>query len=425
MPKRLLRSAWLIPIDRPPLRDGAIVFTDRILDIGEAQTMRRAHPDAVIEDLGDVCILPALINAHAHLELSHLTPGHSPRSFADWLLRLAPRSPSADTHSESREETLSAAISACLKCGVATLGDITTDPSLTRPLLQQTPVRIVSYGEVRAMAARKQLLEPRLAAAADRHSATDRLLPGISPHAPYSIDRHGYERCLQVARQNNLPLATHLAESPPETEFLARHTGPFRDLWDAIGGWDDCVPTFTGGPIRYAQSIGLLDYPTLLAHVNYADDDELNILARGRASVVYCPRTHAYFGHPPHRWLDMLGRNINVALGTDSTASSPDLNLLADLRLVHQQSPRTPPHTLWEMVTLRAARALMLENQIGSLTPGKSADLALFPAGAGDPLLHLLRSDILPQRLYVGGACVHGFSNTGFGTQDMKVKSDL
>src|SRR5207253_5134070 len=138
----------------------------------------------------------------------------------------------------------------------------------------------------------------------------------------------GYRRCLAAAKYFGLTLATHLAETPHEEEFLASHAGPFRELWEFLGAWDEQVPTFAGGPIRYAQSLGLLDYPTLLAHVNYCDDAELALLARGRASVVYCPRTHAFFGHPPHRWREMLSRGINVAIGTDSCASSPDLNLL-------------------------------------------------------------------------------------------------
>src|SRR5204862_5225873 len=122
-----------------------------------------------------------------------------------------------------------------------------------------------------------------------------------------------------------LPLATHLAESADEAEFLARHSGNLMKVWDFVGGFDDAVPKFEGGPIRYAEALGLLDRPTLLAHVNYCDDDELKILAAGKASVVYCPRTHQYFAHPPHRWREMIATGINVAIGTDSTASSGDL----------------------------------------------------------------------------------------------------
>ena len=95
--------------------------------------------------------------------------------------------------------------------------------------------------------------------------------------------------------------------------------GRCRRIWDRKGRWDDSVPYFDGGPIRLAKSLGLLDFPTLLAHVNYCDDSELALLAAGRSSIVWCPRTHDYFGHPPHRWRDMLAAGINVAIGTDSS----------------------------------------------------------------------------------------------------------
>jgi cytosine/adenosine deaminase-related metal-dependent hydrolase len=226
--------------------------------------------------------------------------------------------------------------------------------------------------------------------------------PGISPHAPYSIETIGYQKCLDVARAKHLPLATHLAETPEEIEFLAHHTGPFRELWSLLGAWDDNVPRTSGGPIRMARDLGLLDYPTLLAHVNYADDDELEMLSRGKASVVYCPRTHEFFGHPPHRWRDMLARGINVAVGTDSCASSPDLNLVDDLRLLHRLAPDIAAHSLWEMATTRAARAIDCP-EVGSLSPGKFADAVVFSTNTNDPLHEILEENRRPTEVWING----------------------
>src|SRR5205823_6508560 len=119
----------------------------------------------------------------------------------------------------------------------------------------------------------------------------------------------------------DLPLAIHLAEIPEEREFLRSHTGPLREMWQRLGHWEDFPGTFAGSPVAFAKMLGLLDYPTLLAHVNDCDDDDLALLARGKASVVYCPRTHRYFERPPHRWREMLAAGINVTIGTDSCAS--------------------------------------------------------------------------------------------------------
>jgi cytosine/adenosine deaminase-related metal-dependent hydrolase len=177
-------------------------------------------------------------------------------------------------------------------------------------------------------------------------------------------------------------------------------------LWDDLQAWDEQVPRFTGGPIRWARDIGLLDYPTLLAHVNYLDEAELEILAAGRASVVYCPRTHAYFGHAPHRFREMLSRGINVALGTDSCASAPDLNVVEDLRQVYAMDPTAPAHELWQLITTRAAQAIGQEGALGAITPGKAADFVAFAAQGPDPLADILHTFHLPQKVWIAGQAV-------------------
>jgi cytosine/adenosine deaminase-related metal-dependent hydrolase len=290
----------------------------------------------------------------------------------------------------------------CLGFGVTTVGDISRQCRLTRGLLVQSPLRIISYGEVQAMAQRRGMLQERLAAAADETMAGRRLSIGISPHAPYSIEPDGYRRCLQRARQRRLPLATHLAETRDETTFLATHAGPLRQLWDQWLTWDDSVPKFIGGPIRLARDVGLLDYPTLLAHVNFCDDDELDILTAGKASVVYCPRTHEFFGHPPHRWREMRRRGINLAVGTDSCASSPDLNLVEELRLLHCLAPEEPVDGLWQLATVNAARALGLPDA-GGIRVGDSADLVSFACSSTEPLRELLERPVIPDSVWIQG----------------------
>jgi cytosine/adenosine deaminase-related metal-dependent hydrolase len=254
------------------------------------------------------------------------------------------------------------------------------------------------------MAQRRHLLEPRLADATDRSAASDRLRIGISPHAPYSVERHGYETCLQAARDAGLPLSTHLGETMEEAEFLRNHTGPFRELWAMLGAWDDDVPTFDGSPVAFARDIGLLAYPRAsLAHVNYCAGNDLAYLAAAQASVIFCPRTHAYFRHPPHGWQRMVEHGINVAIGTDRCASAPDLNLLDDLRLLHRGAPDVAPLSLWEMATSRAARAIGMSDDVGTLTAGKCADFVVFPVQGQKPLVELLENPIMPSEVWIEG----------------------
>jgi cytosine/adenosine deaminase-related metal-dependent hydrolase len=391
---QLLKAARVYPMDQPALEEGAVVFDgETIVAVGATSQLRSRYPAAEVHDLGNSLLLPGLVNAHAHLELSALSRGVPPASFVDWLIDLMSR-PLDVAAGVAR------GIEQSLRAGVTTIGDISRQCGITRPLLSAGPLRVVSFGEVQAMAQRRGLLEQRFAPASDLSSESRFLRVGISPHAPYSIEPAGYRKCLEFALARGRPIATHLAETPNETEFLAEQSGPFRRLWDHLGAWDDHVPRFIGGPIRFAESLGLLAHPTLLAHVNYCDDDEMALLSRGRVSVVYCPRTHAWFGHPPHRWREMLAMGVNVAVGTDSCASSTDLNLLDDLRLLHRLAPDVPAEKLFEMATVGSATAIGMHWEVGSLAPGKFADAIAF---AGADLSTVLESRLSPSNVWIGG----------------------
>ena len=400
----LLQSAWVFPMDSPAVRDGGVlVGGGKVLAVGPSAQLRRAAPHAVVHDFGDAAVLPGLVNPHTHLELSRLMRPQKPGRFINWLGSVLASAGDASATTGA----VAAGIAESLRFGVTTVGDISRDVGAARAALGSSRLRAVSFGEVVGMAHRKSLLPQRLAAAlADGAPASHAtLIASLSPHSPYSVDAEGYRSCVAVARDRHLPLTTHLAESPDEAAFLSDHAGPFRELWDRLGAFDDAlVPYFSGGPVRFAASVGLLDHhPTALAHVNYCDDDELSLLARGRASVVYCPRTHAYFGHLPHRWREMLAAGINVAVGTDSRASSPDLNPVDDLRLLHTLAPDVPPESLWQMATVRAARALGLDPSVGSLTPGKCADVVVFPAVGREPLRDILESSTHSAEVWIAG----------------------
>ncbi len=407
----LLCAAHVFPMAGRPLMDGAVACRGgRIVGVGSRADLRKNNPDARVFDLGDSVILPGLVNAHTHLELSHMRPGANPGHLADWILTQV--LPQASQLREATAQTIGDVIQSgaaqCLGFGVTSVGDISRQCPQSRPVLKDGPLRVVSYGEVQAMAKRRGLLDERFAAATDLSCESPWLRVGVTPHAPYTVEEPGYARCLEFAKAHRRPLATHLAETPDESALLSAHNGPFRRLWDAVDGWDQEVPKYEGGPIRLARDLGLLDYPTLLAHVNYCDDDELEILSAGKASVVYCPRTHAYFGHSPHRWREMLERGINVAVGTDSRGSSPDLNLVDDLRLLHRIAPETPVIQLWEMATIRAARAIGWAGEVGSMEPGKRADFTIFSARGEEPLKEILESNVAPTGVWIDGIALAG-----------------
>ncbi len=222
--------------------------------------------------------------------------------------------------------------------------------------------------------------------------------PGLSPHAPYSVHPELLDRVLRLAKAANVPVAMHLAESGEELELLASGTGPFRQLLEHLGVWAPEV--FPGGwrPLDYLKR--LADAPVaLIIHGNYLDPEEIDFLADHRAnmSLVYCPRTHAYFRHARYPLAEMLARGVNVALGTDSRASNPDLSMWAELRFAAHTHREVPPAAILEMATVAGARALGIDAEVGTLEPGKLANLVVvdLPAAlAGDPHQLLLEAEM-------------------------------
>lgn len=396
----ILRSRWIAPMTSPLIEDGFVAIEDGgIVAFGAASD----SPRKVDVDLGDAVLMPGLINAHTHLELSNSTQGEPPASFGAWLWRIIERRIElADGLNDDIAAATLRGAAESLRFGVTTVGDISRECAITRRALRDSPLRVVSFGEVQAMAMRRGLLEERLGVALDDAEASDRLLIGLSPHAPFTVEPDAYSRVVEEADIRSMRICTHLAETLEEREFLAFGTGPLRELWNKLGTWDDLVPIVSDGPFGLARECGLLDMPSLLAHVNYASDDELAMLASGQSSVVFSPRTHAYFRHAPHRWREMMARGINVCVGTDSKASSPDLNLVDELRLLHKQYPEVDPAVLWDLITTNAAMALRLPG-IGAIEEGFAADLVAFPATSDDPLREILKTRVAPSHVWIAG----------------------
>jgi cytosine/adenosine deaminase-related metal-dependent hydrolase len=203
--------------------------------------------------------------------------------------------------------------------------------------------------------------------------------PALSPHAPYSTDiRLIAEAAKLCARPGSPPLAIHLAESREELEFLKTGAGEFRRLLDDLRAWPEGGAAFGSRPLDYLQILAGADR-VIVVHGNYLSDGEIDFLGRrhSRFTVVYCPRTHHFFRHDSYPLEKFLAAGINVALGTDSRASNTDLDLLAELRFVATAFPDIPPQTLIQFATQNGAFALGREANIGTLTPGKDANLTI------------------------------------------------
>ncbi len=373
----ILKSRYIVPVESPVIENGAILMREgRIEAVGRARELRAVN----VIDYGDAVICPTFVNAHTHLELSLLATKVPPGpDFVDWLRRLiSTTSPSAATE-EGVQQAVREGVRQSLSCGVTTVGDITTHPAWTRPVLANAHLRAVSFGEVIAIGNRRNLLAERLDAAASPEHASEHLRIGISPHAPYTVEPDAMRACAERARRIRAPICIHLAETDHEEPFTSRGEGPFADHLRDLGVWDDAIPVTGLRPVKLARETGLFSPTTVVAHVNYVTDEDIRVLADSGVSVAYCPRTHHAFGHPPHRFRRMQKAGINVCIGTDSLASNPSLSILDELRFLRREYPDVPPETLLAMGTLNGARALGFDETVGSLRAGKRADLVALP----------------------------------------------
>jgi cytosine/adenosine deaminase-related metal-dependent hydrolase len=378
MAVRTFRARWVLPIDAPPIAGGYVAIADgAIVAVGAGDPQL-----GPVADLGDVALMPGLVNAHTHLEFSGLTQplGAAGMNLPAWI-----RIVIAERGRGAREPA--AAIAAGLQesaaAGVTTIGEIATSPAASYPngvvprTLQFQEAIGFSAGRVDSVAAE---ITRRVDAAGEA--------AGISPHAPYTVNPQLLVRLVDLAVSRNYPIAMHLAESREELQLLRDGSGPFQELLAERSMWDAAAIPRGSRPLDYLRQLARAPR-SLAIHGNYFDAEEIAYAAahRQRMSVVYCPRTHAYFDHAPYPLEAFLAAGVRVALGTDSRASNPDLNLLTEIRFAAARFPKVDPARLVRMATLDAAEALGVGHVAGSLSVGKRAELATFRCDGelGDP----------------------------------------
>ena len=402
----LLHCNTVFPVSSPPIRDGAVaVHNGMIADCGPFSRIRKQYAYGEVLDLTDCALLPGFVNAHTHLEFSALkgqVPYHG--DFVDWVRRL--RALHVGSPAGPPDQTLAEACRQSLTAGVTTVGDVCHGHDLlAHPAA--SAIRRTSFAEVFGMTA--QLDDPinDLARTIDQSQTNSLVRLGISPHAPYSASDRLYERTAQLAESHNLAMTTHLAENPAETEFIQTGAGPWLRYLAQIGKWDGSFACPRSEPVNYFLQLDLAGRPFALAHVNYIDTQDLRSLAQTDHSVVYCPRSHDFFGHPPHAFKRMLRHGINVCLGTDSLASSDSLSILDEMRHLHRQDPDFSTELLLRMATINGAVALGWHDKTGSISCGKEADLTAIPLTNGpataEPLDDILKSTSQPKLTMVRG----------------------
>ena len=370
------RSAWVLPIGRPPI-PGGVVTVDRGVIVGVDD-----NTGGPVEDLGDAAILPGLVNAHTHLELSWMRGQVPPdRSMAAWASALMAL---RRTVSHEPAEPIAAAIAESRAAGTSLIGDVTNTFATYEPLADSA-LSAAIFRELLGFAAKDpEAIVADAARQIEELTPIAWLRPSIVPHAPYSVSPGLFRAIARAAGDRRM--SVHLGESPEEIELLRDGTGAWRALLQSLGVWDPEWRAPSCGPVAYIEQFGLLSDRLLAVHGVQFTDDELRRLAGAGATVVTCPRSNRWTGagEPPIERFYASG--VRVAIGTDSLASVGDLNLFAELAEVRRLAPRVGAARLLESATRSGADALGFGDELGTLAAGKRAELVAvrLPAGLRD-----------------------------------------
>jgi cytosine/adenosine deaminase-related metal-dependent hydrolase len=366
------RADWILPISDSPIPNGSVAIeSGRIVSVGPAQ-----GADAI--DLGRAAVLPGLVNAHTHLELSYLRNRVPPaRQFLSWVRvlmharRQFPEETDPRIVSAARE-----AIAEARASGTALFGDV-SNTLVDVPLLNDAGVPAQVFFELlRFNAPDPDQIVRNARARIAALPECPLIRVSLAPHAPYSVSSGLFAAIRRdLDADAGARSSVHLGESPEEVEFIKHGTGGWRILLEEFGAWTDDWRAPGCSPVRYLESLGFLDNRVLVVHgVQFSGEDLGRLRALG-IPLVSCPRSNRYVGvgTPPLEAFYAMG--VRVALGTDSLASVDDLNMFAELAAARQAAPRVSARRLLESATLEGARALGFEEDFGSVETGKRAAL--------------------------------------------------
>jgi aminodeoxyfutalosine deaminase len=374
----------LLPVASPPIQSGAVaVHEGRIAAVGRRKDVVKSHAGAEVRDLGDAVIVPGLINAHTHIELSWMN-GEPPAggTYMTWLRDLVARRPQIDEATAIAAATR--AVETAVARGTVAIGDI-ANGTWAASLLARAGLYGLAFHEVfgfkasnaesilDAAASRLETID----AAPEMQAAHGRLAAILTPHAAHTTSGPLLKALGGRATAAAEPLAVHVAESDEETQLLRDGTGGFREFLIERGAWDENwkAPGLT--PVEYLDRLGVLSPRTLAVHCVHLDHQDLTRLQTRGVTVVTCPRSNQRLGVGKAPVSKLLASGIPVALGTDSLASSPDIDVFNEVAVLRQEHPELPAAAALRIATLNGARALGLAKDLGTIETGKLAALAV------------------------------------------------
>ena len=401
------RAAWVVPVASAPILDGWVAVDGRtVMAVGGPadDPSRQGLPAGAASDLGDVALLPALVNAHTHLELSWLRGRTRPASsFLGWvsgMMRERLQSPDGRDDSYVRS-AMALALEEMQACGTGLVGDI-SNALAHLDLLEASGLEGIVFHELikfRGGDAPGFVAEARRRI--DAAAGAGRWRLALAPHAPYSVAPSVFQ-ALAAARPalRDAHMSVHVAESPEEVEFVGSGGGGWPDLLKRLGAWDPGWRAPRCSPVAYLDRLGFWDGRALAVHAVQAGERDLERLAALGVTVVTCPRSNAWVGAgvPPVEAFYRSG--VRVAIGTDSLTSVADLNVFNELQELRRIAPGVKPADLLRSATLAGAEALGFGATHGALAPGRRAAMiaVAVPPGTADVEQYLV-SGIAPGKV--------------------------
>ncbi len=368
----LYRARYILPMSRPLLEDGALITSRRkILEVGPYKLLKRQFSGSE-EDLGEVVLLPSFINVHTHLELSALKWRLTPSgSFVRWVKELLRAK--AEIMADEAQKAIKEALKEMWHEGIGLVGDV-GNTGLSIYFLKEGPLPAVFFREVIDFTGRtnlKEFLKEGL--------TYENITLSLAPHAPYTVSPVLLQAIKSWTRQYQLPFSIHVAESPEETEFLLKGSGPIKFLLEERGQWPSRFTPPGLRPVPYLERLGVLDSDTICVHLVQANKEEIQILARRKIKPCLCLRSNTFLGVGLPLVGEMLQAGLKPCLGTDSLASNDRLSILAEMETLHRFFPEIPSQTILLMGTLWGAEALK-HHDLGAIEAGYRADLIGFEA---------------------------------------------
>jgi len=382
----ILTADHVLPISAPPILDGAVAIRgNKIEAVGRREEIIARFPREDVQNLGAAAILPGLVNCHSHLEITSMRGALDDveHDFTAWLLKLSDiRSKMSD---QEIENTATAGAQEGAMAGVTCFGDIGRYGKAGLTALKTTGLRGVVFQET-DFSPDNRTADEAFGKLRDKFSIlredeTELVKVGLSPHSPYTVSHKLFERITKFAAAEEIKISIHASESVDENELMKNGTGFFRDHYDKFNvEWE----TQGCSSIEFLSRTGILTVRPLLAHCITVSESDIKLIADTGSAIAHCPKSNAKFGHGYAPFEAFLDAGIAVGLGSDSVASNNICDIIEESRFAalaarnRQNSQRfISAKEMLEIATLGGAKALGLDDQIGTLEPDKQADIAV------------------------------------------------